>query len=430
MEIRIGGQDYGSTVREFDFADMTAELDETSARVTVSGGEGSADGGAGFLVVAANDSDSDIKDRADYVCDGTADQSEINTALGNGPVLLAAGTYSVTAPVTVERDFGILRGVSLEAQLVPTSGFSGSAVVEVQDASDEIVEAATVSDLYIDGSNYTSTEIDGVLFRTFQGVLRNVHVANMSGNGVQILGNDEADTQWSSYDCQLSDLLIKDCALAGLLTGNDGTDFHCRGLTAAYCEDGIRRAGGSAAQFTDFHLYGNTRNNIRLENGSGTRDHYTNGKIQHSGEHGVYFIDGVTLGSGGTEANAVEVQFVNCDFNCNGKSNTNPGTYSIVEFTFNRTANRPQFIGCTFGNSDGVADSNLALYGINLSSTGQEAVIVGCSFNDSLNGAGVKSTGDLVRSRSTATDTIVLAGNYGIADSIGASAQPESLNTA
>lgn len=56
------------------------------------------------LVVAANDSSAKGKAGADYVCDGTADEVEINAALATAAdkdVLCLAGTYYINAPVTI-----------------------------------------------------------------------------------------------------------------------------------------------------------------------------------------------------------------------------------------------------------------------------------------------------------------------------------------
>jgi hypothetical protein len=61
----------------------------------VSGGSG---GYLSTIFVAANDSSAADKAMADYVCDGTDDQSEINDAIADvaagGKVQLASGSYS------------------------------------------------------------------------------------------------------------------------------------------------------------------------------------------------------------------------------------------------------------------------------------------------------------------------------------------------
>jgi len=61
------------------------------------------------LVVAANDSLN--KNMADYVCDGTADDAEIQAALtaaAGGSVFLLEGTYNITANLTVPDDTSLM----------------------------------------------------------------------------------------------------------------------------------------------------------------------------------------------------------------------------------------------------------------------------------------------------------------------------------
>jgi parallel beta-helix repeat protein len=65
------------------------------------------------LIIAA--SDSNDTDRADYVCDGTADQTEINNAISSlpangGRVLLLDGNFSINGSIIVSRDNVTLQG--------------------------------------------------------------------------------------------------------------------------------------------------------------------------------------------------------------------------------------------------------------------------------------------------------------------------------
>src|SRR5688572_25950361 len=67
---------------------------------------------------------------ADYVCDGTADEVEINAAIaeaaasGGGTVHLAAGVYSTARPVTVLEDNVTLEGAGADATVIrPAAGW-------------------------------------------------------------------------------------------------------------------------------------------------------------------------------------------------------------------------------------------------------------------------------------------------------------------
>ena len=65
-------------------------------------------GAVGTIVIAASNSTTKSKSAADYVCDGTADQSEITSALaalpsGGGKIVFAEGTYNISAAFTISK---------------------------------------------------------------------------------------------------------------------------------------------------------------------------------------------------------------------------------------------------------------------------------------------------------------------------------------
>ncbi len=75
--------------------------------------------GPGYLLVAANDAATVIKDRADFVCDGAADDVQIQAAIdalpvGGGTVMLSEGTFNIAASVVVPEDT-ILEGSGMWA---------------------------------------------------------------------------------------------------------------------------------------------------------------------------------------------------------------------------------------------------------------------------------------------------------------------------
>ncbi len=92
----------GSTVYSLPSADGTNGqfLKTNGAGVLSFGTAGTA--GDTVVTVAANDTPASLKAAADYVADGTADQSEINSALGAADVVyLMQGTYSVNGSISV-----------------------------------------------------------------------------------------------------------------------------------------------------------------------------------------------------------------------------------------------------------------------------------------------------------------------------------------
>lgn len=102
------------------------------------GGAIAAGGGAGnkpyaTVVVAASDSGAVDKANADYVCDGTSDQVEINNAFGDvlssgtggGKVLLLEGTFYIDGSIFIG-DFTILEGQGQGTEIRLPSGYSGT----------------------------------------------------------------------------------------------------------------------------------------------------------------------------------------------------------------------------------------------------------------------------------------------------------------
>ncbi|NOQ67948.1 hypothetical protein GQ568_00735, partial [Patescibacteria group bacterium] len=112
------------------------------------------------LVVAA--SDSLDTNRADYVADGTNDESEIETAIAalpatGGEVHLLEGTFNITTSIDITKSNVKLTGTGNGTKLFLTNG-ANTTVIVVGDGSNPY-EGITISDLQVDGnrSNQTST---------------------------------------------------------------------------------------------------------------------------------------------------------------------------------------------------------------------------------------------------------------------------------
>ncbi len=105
--------------------------------------------GATFVVAA---SDSLQKENADYICDGTADDVEIQAAIdalpsGGGKVHLLEGTFTITSGLTISSNNIILSG-SGDATHVIGSGTAGSIHTGVDVTGDHV----TIRDFFFDGN--------------------------------------------------------------------------------------------------------------------------------------------------------------------------------------------------------------------------------------------------------------------------------------
>ncbi len=385
-------------------------------------------GGGPMLMVAASNAPTAVKNRADYVCDGTDDDVQINAALALGSVQLTDGEYTIRAPLAITKpgvglygtgrghDMGVNGGRLGGTKIKGHSNFAGEAFILVDQVGSYIVGMAQVGNLMCHGAGVVAT-VDGIKFKSFQGLIHDVFVDSMTGNGIHILGNVSPDPSWDSYDTAVYACMVARCGGAGLKCGTSAADIHVTECIFAHNTGaGVEYTSGSSGQFTQVHCYSN-KNAIWYHGaGPGTRTKWANCKFEHSEQHGIFHD-----GSGGT-GNASWCQYVNCGFNCNGESAHN--TYDHVNVTGSSAATKLNFIGCMFGNSDGSA--NLARYCINLGTAGAGALIVGCYFgwpDGSLNNAGV-ATGTLNVGNSTIRNGLTVRGCAGIDDWSGTDGVP------
>jgi hypothetical protein len=109
-----------------------------SGDVTVSGDLEAKTGRTATFIIAASDSSTTAKAQADYVCDGTADNVEIQAALtslasSGGKVLLLEGTYNLAAGITL----------SAKTELL---GSGWGAVLDTSSLEDAGVDVITMGD--------------------------------------------------------------------------------------------------------------------------------------------------------------------------------------------------------------------------------------------------------------------------------------------
>jgi len=345
-----------------------------------------------MLYVASSEAPADVKDRCDYVCDGTADQTEINTALAasTGGVMLSGGTFNVTAPITVQEPGQLLCGtgryqdrtadgigIGLGTRIKVATGFSGAAAVLVQSTSATVcLDRVTLRDMTVDG-NSIAGPVDGVRFRAYQASISNLEVQDCTGEGLHIKGYTSGvdGVDWATYDTRIYDVHCLNNDGAGIRLSNNAADLH---IAMVVCHGNVYgiRVASSSPQFTQFHCYENSFYGVWLEGGAAARVKMVNGKIEHSGRHGLY-CDG-SSGSGQTDT-----QIIGVGFNCNGKTTDN--TYNHIQIEGNGAFWNSIIGFCAFGNSDSVA--NTPKEAIAVASQAQYCTFVGNVFGSNNGGA-------------------------------------------
>ena len=166
---------------------------------------------SGTLTVAANDAGDASKGRADYVCDGTADDVEIQAAIdalpsGGGRVVLSEGTYIISSTIYV-KSFTNLVGVVGGLRMVTWSvmyadkGVSikladnsnpANGMISFQFDDDDIIRDVYLQNLAVDGNKANNPTCGNLLnFNAAAGQffglhLRHVFVINGISNGIYI----------------------------------------------------------------------------------------------------------------------------------------------------------------------------------------------------------------------------------------------------
>jgi hypothetical protein len=190
------------------------------------------------LVVAASDSVATAAASADYVCDGTGDQVEINAALaalgGPGRVVLLEGTFHLAEGITMSSGAALV-GQGMDATTVIFDQFAGGAPWFVLYSFN--VSNVLVADLCLDGNS--DTGLFGVYFDdpyiTFQRV-RIQHMPCQVNCALDLANADHVRVQ----DCEFYDTINGAGAIAvgaySIITGNRMVDIADEGvLTGPSC---------------------------------------------------------------------------------------------------------------------------------------------------------------------------------------------------
>ena len=158
-------------------------------------------GAATFTVTASN---SENKDKADYVCTGTDDQGTIMTAIaalpgGGGSIVLLDGLYTIDAnddPVKINSETNItIKGQGKGTELCLGTGISSN-LIEVVDSS-----GITIRDLYVNGDTVAAYEVgsvpkqSGIIFITVtDSKIRNVHSSSNLKYGISLFTGSQRNT--------------------------------------------------------------------------------------------------------------------------------------------------------------------------------------------------------------------------------------------
>lgn len=321
-------------------------------------------GGAACAIIAASNAPTFIKNRADDVCDGIADQTKINAALAtSNAVILTWGEFLLSGPVLVKKDSARLVGMGWGEQASATagttgpgtrlrvvSGFSGSTPTGSSGTAGVVVDYVTtggaeksrtlstayVADFIVDGQNI-GTLIDGVFFRSSNATIERVRTMRCTGTGVHFRGlasgenaggaGIAADTNWGLYETSVIRNLASTNGVHGWWFDLLATDMQIYGGTS-YSHDngsGIHITDSSANQYAEIQVY-NNKNNIYMGPAAGYRSKFIGMKIEGSQQHSIVF-DVTDAAVGGTIS---QILFSGCDIQ-NRDNLAADNTYSLIK---------------------------------------------------------------------------------------------------
>lgn len=144
------------------------------------------------LIIAATNSSNAAKAVANYVCDGTSDQTEINAALSalpasGGCVLLAEGTFTIDAQIATAKASSMLSGMGLGTTIfAANSAGSNVPLVSIGHAKSGVVN------LTIDGNkanNAGRTAMELIRLASSDGFVSNVYGINSAGANMRVTGS-------------------------------------------------------------------------------------------------------------------------------------------------------------------------------------------------------------------------------------------------
>lgn len=341
------------------------------------------------LLVTSSDASSDLKDRSDFVCDGTADDAEINAALGIMPaggskLELSYGRFFITSPILAGTHNPTISGAGtgqeqgaaqagVGTRLEAASGLTGQLLLIQPASNTEPTYGALLRDFTIDGKNI-GTAVDGIHVRSNRALLDHVHVHRATGNGIRWSGYTTPSV-WDTYDSGMLYCQVGACGAAGVLYDTNSPDTHMTHcIIYDNAQDGVL-FHGSSQQITGSHFYDNQRYNLFFD-GNGARAKIVDCKIEGANQHGVNLDS--TLGG------LVDILFSNNGFQSNGDGTTN--TYDDLIIQGANQIQRIVIVGNTFVTKSGT--TNIPRYGINpATSQFQNSIIVGNSF-DTIDSAG------------------------------------------
>lgn len=290
-------------ITEFDAA---ADLERNDSFVVARSGDNNEVvmyqmGDGSTFVVAASDANARTRAKADYICDGTDDNVQIQAAIDalpavGGSVQLSEGTFYISSTIIVNKEMYLLgRG---KAAVAPNRGTtlylvnnSDTDILEITDAGSALY-FMQIRGMKFNGNKANQASGQGIYAHgdVHDVVLRDLFIYNMKEQGVYVL-----DDGHRPHNFRVFGILIEEC------DGNGWEDNACDQLFMNFCYfyDNLRHlySRGDYGIFQANHFYKSHRDNVLFSTG-----HYN-------------IFEGNYVDGSGTVAASPGIQLANSD-NC------------------------------------------------------------------------------------------------------------------
>ena len=235
-------------------------------------------------VVAASNS---LRKNADYICDGTDDQAEINAAISSlgtsgGSVILLEGTYSITGPINLASNVALIGQGPGTVLRVPNAFNANLNVVSASGVS-----RVVVANLRIDGNraNQTAGIMNGVYFyNVTYGEIRSCYLENLRGEGIYLYSSNNNTVSGNTCRGNYYEGILLDRSSNNTVSGNTCQGNNSDGI--ALYRSSNNTVSGNTCQgnyYEGIFLWESSNNNICgntcIENSQLTDNTYSNIQI-------------------------------------------------------------------------------------------------------------------------------------------------------
>lgn len=270
--------------------------------------------GSTFLV-AASDSSAEAQAQADYVCDGTADEVQINAAINAlpsgsnnaGRVALSEGTFTLSDSIVIDRNYVELEGLGKGTYItLATDSDPSSAILIGSDSNYQDIRIRNLR-LYGDSANHASGH--GIVINGSSNCLDTVWVQGFKDDNVRLLSYDTSNV-WENViiNCKFTQAGNDNLYLDTKVYNSEIIRLIIQGNTTST----VSRYGiydqGTQNKFIACHVYGCTQYGY-YKNAGGIETFILGGEYETNDVAGIYLvsvtrpiISGVMLyGNGNTD---------------------------------------------------------------------------------------------------------------------------------